>query len=1015
MFIADLHIHSPWSRATSKKSDLPGLAAWAGVKGINLVATGDFTHPAWRAHLRENLVEAEPGLYRLKEDPAAPPLPGLPSKSAPVRFMLSAEISSIYKKNGRVRKIHNLVYVPSLDDADRISARLSAIGNIESDGRPILGLDARDLLEIVLEESEHGFLVPAHIWTPWFSLFGSKSGFDRLEDCFGDLSSHIFALETGLSSDPEMNRMVSALDRYTLISNSDCHSPSRLGREANLFSCALDFHAIRAALADPALGMAGTIEFFPEEGKYHLDGHRKCGVSLEPAETAELGGRCPVCGRPLTVGVLSRVFELADRKTPVWPEKAPAVHYLIPLAEVLGEILACGPATKKVTELYAKLVARFGSEFDVLLNADADGLGRTSPLLAEAVKRMREGRVIRRGGFDGEFGVIRVFEEGERERLAGQSFMFGITVPKKKKKRPRKPTPPVPPARETDAAPADASNPEQDEAIACPERRIMVVAGPGTGKTRTLTSRIISLVKERNAAPEGIWAITFTNRAADEMAERLAAAFAEREGGRDARGRPEPEKIFTGTFHAFCLFWLRKKFPDLEVAGEEDERGDSEEKTVTLDRVVPLFLETLAKDPDWAANVRSRVTHLLVDEFQDADPEQARLVEELGKSANVFVIGDADQAIYSFRGARVENFFAFQDVPGATVIRLKKNYRSRPEILAAAAALISGGRNSAGHIVPVRPAGGRVEYIPCPSPAAEAEAIVTRIEEIMGGVGSFSMYSGRADGDGTGCAFEDIAILCRLARQTGEIMKALRRRGLPVQLVGGTPFFARGRLKAAYGFLKWRVRPDDMDALAAAVMAIPGAGEKTVAEIVETGGRPKSQRGREAMARLRNLAATWEERMKTEPAAALADLLSLVDADPESEEGRRFTDLAASFSDQAALVGHLENLESRTIYDPKAKGIALMTMHAAKGLEFRAVFIPGLDAGIMPWAANPDREEERRLLYVAMTRASDHLFLLSGTGNESPLLAGIPEQLRPRTDAARPKKKKKEQRQLRLF
>ncbi len=436
MFIADLHIHSPWSRATSKKSTLPGLFAWARVKGINLIATGDFTHPGWRAHLNEHLTPAEPGLYRLKDENLPPALAGINPEAGDTRFLLSAEISSIYKKNGRVRKIHNLVYVPTLADAAAISARLAAIGNIESDGRPILGLDARDLLEIVLEESEHGFMVPAHIWTPWFSLFGSKSGFDRLEDCFGDLSEHIFALETGLSSDPAMNRLVPALDRYTLISNSDCHSPAKLGREANIFSCPLDFFAIRAALEDPGRGFAATVEFFPEEGKYHLDGHRKCGISLEPAETAKLNDICPRCRRPLTVGVLSRVIELAGRDHPVYPANSPVVHSLIPLPEILAEIMSCGPATKKVDDLYSRLIARFGSEFNILLNTPTEELETVSPLLATALTRMRGGYVIRRGGFDGEFGMIRVFAEGEIAAAAGQSFMFGVAVPKKKGRGP---------------------------------------------------------------------------------------------------------------------------------------------------------------------------------------------------------------------------------------------------------------------------------------------------------------------------------------------------------------------------------------------------------------------------------------------------------------------------------------------------------------------------------------------------------------------------------------------------
>jgi len=425
-YVADLHVHSPFSRATSRECDPVGLAAWARIKGIDVVGTGDFTHPGWFRLLREALVPAEPGFFRLREETVPSPLPGLPPFATPVRFVLSAEISCIYKRHGAVRKVHNLVYVPDLASAERLAARLAGIGNVESDGRPILGLDSRDLLEIVLEEAPEGFLVPAHIWTPWFSLFGSRSGFDTVEECFGDLAPHVFALETGLSSDPDMNRMISALDRFTLISNSDCHSPSRLGREANLFATGFDFFSLREALKGNRRDtFRGTVEFFPEEGKYHLDGHRACAVCLKPEETHRLGGRCPACGRPLTVGVLHRVMELADRERPLYPPEAPEFFSLVPLPEVLGEIIDVGPGSKRAMGQYAWLMARFGSEFGLLLHAAPEEIEEVWPLLAEAVRRIRAGRVIRRGGYDGEYGTIRVFEEGEVARLAGQGGLLG--------------------------------------------------------------------------------------------------------------------------------------------------------------------------------------------------------------------------------------------------------------------------------------------------------------------------------------------------------------------------------------------------------------------------------------------------------------------------------------------------------------------------------------------------------------------------------------------------------------
>jgi DNA helicase II / ATP-dependent DNA helicase PcrA len=434
-YIADLHVHSPFSRATSKECSPSGLFSWARTKGIQVVGTGDFTHPGWLKQLKKDLEPAESGFLRLRNENVPAPLTTHMATADPVRFILSAEISCIYKRHGAVRKVHNLVYVPDIPSAERVTARLARIGNILSDGRPILGLDSRDLLEIVLEEAPDGFLVPAHIWTPWFSLFGSKSGFDRIEECFGDLTHHVFALETGLSSDPDMNRMISSLDRFALISNSDCHSPSRLGREANLFNTGFDFFSLRDALkANSKDVFRGTIEFFPEEGKYHLDGHRSCGVRFEPEETRRAGNLCPVCNRPLTVGVLNRVLELADRQEPLYSDTSPVFHSLVPLPEVLGGILGVGPSSKAVERAYGLVINHFGSEFGLLLNASTEEIREVSPLLAETILRMREGRVIRQGGYDGEFGTIRLFEDDELSRMHDSFGLFLGEKPRMKQK-----------------------------------------------------------------------------------------------------------------------------------------------------------------------------------------------------------------------------------------------------------------------------------------------------------------------------------------------------------------------------------------------------------------------------------------------------------------------------------------------------------------------------------------------------------------------------------------------------
>jgi uncharacterized protein (TIGR00375 family) len=414
-YIADLHIHSPYSRATSKGSTLAGLYGWAKLKGINIVGSGDFTHPTWFATLQELLEPAEAGLYKLThETDISSPLPHVAFPQSPVRFLLSAEISCIYKRHGKVRKVHNLLYVPDFASAAGVNKRLAAVGNIVSDGRPILGLDSRNLLEILLEEAPEGFLIPAHIWTPWFSLFGSRSGFDSVEDCYGDLSAHIFALETGLSSDPAMNRLVSGLDRYALVSNSDCHSPAKLGREANLFNTGFDFFSLREALkGNNRERFTGTVEFFPEEGKYHADGHLGCNVCLDPRESRRLGDICPVCNKPLTVGVQHRVMDLADREAPIFKESAPDVFSLIPLPEILGELLGVGSSSKSVMTAYTHALSLCGAEFQLLLRTPLEDIAASSPLLAEAVRRVRAGEVIRQPGYDGRFGVIRAFAKGE--------------------------------------------------------------------------------------------------------------------------------------------------------------------------------------------------------------------------------------------------------------------------------------------------------------------------------------------------------------------------------------------------------------------------------------------------------------------------------------------------------------------------------------------------------------------------------------------------------------------------
>ncbi|MBS1111968.1 MAG: hypothetical protein H6Q95_260 [Nitrospirae bacterium] len=396
------------------------LWRWAQIKGITVIGTGDFTHPAWIKELKEKLEPASSGLFSLKKKFKTNNVPD--SCKADPFFLLSAEISCIYSKKGKTRKIHSIIFAPDFAGAKRINTALSKRGNLHSDGRPILGLDAKDLLKIVIEESPEGMLVPAHAWTPHFSIFGAVSGFDSFEECYEELTPHIHAIETGLSSDPAMNWRLSALDGITLISNSDAHSPSKIGREANIFDSGLSFVAMMDAVKT-GKGFAGTMEFFPEEGKYHYDGHRTCNVSLTPKETIKRNYLCPVCGRKVTVGVMHRVEKLADRGEGIKPAGAPSFQSIIPLSEIISEALKVGVSSKAVNNEYSKLIESLGNEFKILLETPLKDIEKAgSTLIAKAVSIMRSGEVNITPGFDGEYGKVKIFEEAGKKKPANKSF-----------------------------------------------------------------------------------------------------------------------------------------------------------------------------------------------------------------------------------------------------------------------------------------------------------------------------------------------------------------------------------------------------------------------------------------------------------------------------------------------------------------------------------------------------------------------------------------------------------------
>ena len=1052
-YIADLHIHSRYSRATSKSSHLPGLAAWAAIKGIQVLGTGDFTHPAWFSYLVENLEEAEPGFFRLK--PGAPCVPEvkLPDGVSPeawqehnIRFVLTSEISSIYKRDGRVRKVHNILFAPDFDSVRRLNATLAGIGNLEADGRPILGLDSRDLLEILLEKAPAGFLVPAHIWTPWFSIFGSKSGFDTIDECFGDLSSHVFALETGLSSDPDMNRLLSSLDRFSLISNSDCHSPQKLGREANIFNTGFDFYSMREAMRAPVdesgrQVFAATIEFYPEEGKYHCDGHRKCGICLEPAETWKVKGICPVCGRPLTVGVLNRVMELADRSAPAYPQGSPAVHSLVPLPEVLGELLGTGPASLKVMHAYARLLRHFGSEFNILLQAEIEELNReASPMLGEAVHRIRTGRVIRQPGYDGEFGVIRVFTDEERRNFGGQLNLFGVTAAAPRKKRVSGSAVRPVRVRRKKAAPGLKKNlnPEQRQVVASPAEYIIVKAGPGTGKTHTLVRRVIRMVTEEKTF---CTVITFTNKAADELQQRLDQEL----------GPAAP--VFVATFHGYCLHWLRRDNPGLRVAGPEMRRwllrslypGDTAgelkkreqdiaallEKTpeqlsscpaglqpyfaalaeanlVDIDAVIPLAASLLRQRDQAAATMRRAAGALFIDEFQDLNGNQYDLVLLLAATSPVFAIGDPNQAIYGFRGSDPAWFYRFIEALHPEQHSLVRNYRSGPVLVKAAQEVIGADRGPDSLAGPLAGGEGQGDIFIHRSSSAVAEAvfIAGQVERLLGGTSHREIDKLTDRSDDAGLALGDIAVLYRTGRQAEVLAGVFAERGLPVQVVDIVPFYLSGPALVLYLWVLIAAERGDSTNLLALLGREKGIGRRSLGGL-----EPLLPVGcRDPLAALSGV----KEKLPARLGAAVADFQALrtrllktaaeTGIEPalrsivlpryqlDSAEGEvvRFLRLAVTFgSSLTSLADHLQHYKDSVVYDKRAEAVALMTLHASKGLEFPVVFLAGLEEGLLPFAqrqpltaAEEQRhlEEERRLFYVGLTRAERMVFLSHAAG-----------------------------------
>ena len=1042
--IADLHIHSKYSRATSAQCVPEHLDLWARRKGIGLVGTGDFTHPAWRAELAEKLERDRDGLYVLKE--ACRLSEEVPGVGTP-RFVVTGEISTIYKKDGKVRKVHSLILLPDLEAAEELSRRLEAIGNIRSDGRPILGLDCRDLLEITLEACPRAVFIPAHIWTPHFSVFGAFSGFDRLEDCFGDLTGEIHALETGLSSDPPMNWRLSALDGYQLVSHSDAHSPAKLGREADLLDINPDYDSLCRALCTGE-GLLGTLEFFPEEGKYHLDGHRTCGQCLTPVETVAAGGRCPVCGKKLTVGVLHRVEELADRPEGFRPQGAKDFQSLVPLPEVIAASLGGSPESKKNAALYEHMISRLGPEFHILRDAPVEDIEHTAgPCVAEGIRRLRSGKVERTAGYDGVYGKISLLTDAEREALSGQVSLFGTAAPAKKKVKESKSLPVKQAAGERlqrHAAAAAGLNEAQRAAVEADGRVVAVSAGPGTGKTRTLAYRIAHLIEDCGVSAGNITAVTFTNRAAEELRQRLEHVLG---GKRALRG------LMVGTFHAIslknqpgvCLLDQSESLALAEMAAGEImspegllravsmeknglpvELSEAEQKACDTYQAMlaergamdfdDLLLAELARAEGAADKDLRSFTHLLVDEFQDCDPIQYRLLRAWNRAGeSLFVIGDPDQSIYGFRGGDGACWQRLaEDWPQVCTVRLTANYRSRAEILRCALPVIekNGGGPRGIHSVPGP--GGAVRLVTADSPLSQGIFVAREIGRQVGGM---DMVSAGGEAART---FSDFAVCCRTRRQLELLEECLRKEGIPCAVAGRGGFLTHRAVRGALAFFRALAWPEREDPSLALMLGFDCPLE-TARRAVEawkqgTGSPVERARAAEAacpdvdgLSRFRALMEQLAPLMGRDKPVRLLEAYGRAVDRAGAEPLERLMNMAVFHRRMedflfSLTVGREADLLRSAGQGYRAGYVTLTTLHAAKGLEFPVVFLCGVEKGLLPYRSRrraSDPAEERRLFYVGMTRAMEELILVTGP-EPSPFLADIPPEALGTEQVARP-------------
>ncbi len=1028
--IADLHIHSHYSIATSRDCKPETLYQSAVFKGIDLIGTGDFTHPLWREELKEKLIEDGSGVLKLKDEYVNKIRQMLPKGcSTTPRFLLTAELSCIYKQDGKVRKNHNLVILPTLELADKLSARLDLTCNIRSDGRPILGLSARNLLEICLGVSEDVLFIPAHIWTPHFSLFGSKTGFDRIEDCFGSLTRHIYALETGLSSDPDMNNLVSALDRFTLISNSDAHSPGNLGREANLFDSSLDYYSLYKILKDKDdRGFLGTLEFFPEEGKYHLDGHRNCGVSSTPEETRRLSGLCPKCGKPFTIGVLSRVEELSDRKRDTRLPFKRYYEHLVPLNEVLADCFASNSKSTKVRDIYLKLISSLDSEFHILREASLDDIGKYGgEIVREGISRLRNGKVIIKAGYDGEYGVIRLFSDGEIREIGRELFKPSISSIKPKEAELSTKLKAVPPKAKVKAVDIKLTD-EQEAIIRKDSSLVAVIAGPGTGKTFTLAQRVVHAIKVEGILPDQILALTFTRRAANELKERLSRYL----------DRDISKKVYAGTFHSFALDSLIERDKGIVVIEQSEARRivqgtlkvlsirarasnylnlisklknnaviSDEENSYELKSISKAYNDHLKRwgllDYDdlliefnklLSTENRSRFKLILIDEFQDLNRLQIEIAERLySRGENkLFVIGDPNQSIYGFRGSNPVQFgdFLMKHKESDTEY-LTLNHRSTSVITNASnKVLVSSISPLEKSIVSLRD-GVKIRLLILQSKEIASIKVAHEIVSLTGGADMLSsdgVYRKRQE-DGYK-ALSSLAVLSRYSSSLQGYANALRHEQIPYSVRGDDDFLDDSKVQEVLIVLRAILNPmHDYYLYESLKQKSFGISDNLLDVYIEEARKQGLSLFNQFNAiRNTNLEGFNEIYKRFSPNIGVMEakkaIITLLETlKIETNEGlKRLISFSAGFDNLGSLFNMLSQYrEGDIVTGYSIDAVQLLTIHASKGLEFDTVYICLNDDGFMGYK-KLDIDEERRLFYVALTRAMERVNLILVRGRE---------------------------------